>query len=117
MEAIPIDDHASPIGLPEINRPALDAFAVICRLAQAHGIEMKIVVPPVHKAFGVNPQRRRLWIDQLTAIANQHNFLITDEGEDENITTDKRNFIDRGHITKSVGDQILKRLFHNGSGT
>ena len=114
-KVIPIDDDASPIGLPEINQPALNSFTEICRLAKARNIELKIIIPPVYKSFGVKPQRRRMWIDQLTTIASQYNFLITDEGNDDKVTANKQNFIDRGHITKVVGDQILEQLFQSGT--
>jgi len=110
-EPTPIDDAAAPAKVLPPAESAYNAFAEICRTAAARGIDLRLVAMPVHRAFGLDPAARMIWLTRLRAIAAEYRFAIAEEGGDAAFNADKRNFLDRGHITVAVGDAILERLF------
>lgn len=110
-QPVAIDDAAVPVATVPPADGAYAAFEAICRAAAERGVDLRLVVMPVHKAFGLDMEMRARWVARLAAIAQSHGFTLHDEGGDLAFNADKSHFIDRGHVSVAIGDVILDRLF------
>jgi hypothetical protein len=110
-ENIPTNENAQPVANEPPTDSAYQAFDEICGLAAQSHIDLRILVAPVHRSFGLNMASRTIWLERVRAIAARHGFTVVDDGGDAAFNADNRNFFDRGHFTAKAGDLFLEHLF------
>lgn len=102
----------------QLSEQYINDFVTIVHTCKQRNINLKVFISPVHttemeefRTAGLWPVFED-WKRRVSKVTPLWDFSGYNSITREPITKDMKNFTDRGHYTRKIGDLILNRLFH-----